>query len=49
MSCLILTPILLGGGKTVFEGITKRYPLRLLSTSAFKSGNMVVIYEPTLA
>ena len=45
---IILTPILLGGGKTVFEGIKKRYPLRLLSTKKFKSGNVVVAYEPTL-
>lgn len=45
---IILTPILLGGGKTVFDGIKKRYPLRLLSTKGFKSGNVVVTYEPTL-
>ncbi len=45
---IILTPILLGGGKIVFDGIKKRYPLRLLSTKAFKSGNVVVTYEPTL-
>lgn len=44
---IILTPILLGEGKTVFDGIKKRYPLRLLSTKQFKSGNVVVIYEPT--
>jgi dihydrofolate reductase len=45
---IILTPILLGRGKTVFDGIRKRYPLRLLSTKKFKSGNVAVIYEPTL-
>jgi dihydrofolate reductase len=45
---IILTPILLGGRKTVFDGIKKRYPLRLLSTQKFKSGNVVVTYEPTL-
>jgi dihydrofolate reductase len=44
---IILTPILLGRGKTVFDGIKKRYPLRLLSTKQFKSGNVVLIYEPT--
>ena len=43
---IILTPVLLGGGKAVFDGIKRRYPLRLLSTRAFKSGNVVVIYEP---
>ena len=45
---IILTPMLLGGGKTVFDGITKRYPLRLLSTRSFNSGNVVLVYEPTL-
>jgi dihydrofolate reductase len=46
---IILTPILLGAGKTVFDGIKERYPLRLLSTQKFKSGNVMVIYEPTRA
>jgi dihydrofolate reductase len=45
---IILTPILLGGGKTVVDGIRKRYPLRLLATKQCKSGNVVLIYEPTL-
>jgi dihydrofolate reductase len=43
---IILTPILLGAGKTVFDGITRRYPLRHLSTKEFKSGSVVLIYEP---
>lgn len=45
---IILTPILLGGGKTVLDGIKRRYPLRLLSTQQFNSGNVVVTYEPAL-
>ncbi len=44
----ILTPILLGKGNTVLDGIKKRYPLRLLSTKTFQSGNMLLIYEPSL-
>ncbi len=44
----ILTPILLGRGDTVFDGIKKRYQLRLLSTKRFRSGNVVLIYEPSL-
>jgi hypothetical protein len=32
----------------VFDGIKQRYPLRLLSTKKFKSGNVVMIYEPTV-
>ena len=45
---VILTPILLGGAKTVFDGIKKRYPLRLLSTQKFESGNVALIDEPRL-
>ena len=43
---IILTPILLGGGKTVFDRITRRQSLQLLSTRAYKSGNVVLIYRP---
>lgn len=45
---IILTPVLLGAGTTVFDGITKRYALRLLTTRTFKSGIVVVIYEPKM-
>lgn len=44
----IITPILLGGGRNVFDGIKKRHSLRLRSTRKFQSGNLVVIYEPTM-
>ncbi|MHB8544360.1 MAG: dihydrofolate reductase family protein [Leptospirales bacterium] len=44
----ILMPVLLGKGNTVLDGIKKRYPLRLLSTKTFQSGNMLLIYEPSL-
>jgi hypothetical protein len=43
---VILTPIVLGGGNTVFDGIRKRYPLKLLASRKFKSGNVVMIDEP---
>ena len=42
----IVTPVLLGDGKTVFDGIKKRHSLRLLSTRTFRTGNVVAIYEP---
>jgi dihydrofolate reductase len=44
---VIVTPILLGAGKAVFGAITKRYPLKLLWTRSFSSGNFVLTYEPT--
>jgi len=43
---IIFTPVLLGGGKTLFDAIKKRYPLKLLSTRSFQSGNVGVIYAP---
>jgi len=43
---IIFTPVLLGAGKTVFDAIRKRYPLRLLSTRRFRSGNMLLAYQP---
>ncbi len=43
---IILTPMLLGGGKTVFDGITRRHSLQLLSTRTFKSGTVVLVYRP---
>jgi dihydrofolate reductase len=44
--CIILTPVLLGGGTPLLGGITKRHPLRLLSTQRFNSGSVVLTYEP---
>ena len=43
---VIVTPILLGAGKTLLKGITRRHSLRLLSTRTFASGNVVMIYAP---
>jgi dihydrofolate reductase len=45
---IILTPILLGGGKAVFDAIRRRHPLKLLSTKSFQSGNVVLTYEPAM-
>ena len=45
---IIMEPILLGAGKTVFDAIKKRYPLKLLSTKSFKSGNVILTYEPAM-
>ena len=45
---LIVTPILLGAGKTVLGAITRRYPLKLLWTRSFSSGNFVLAYGPAV-
>jgi len=43
---IILTPILLGGGHTVFGEIAKRHTLQFVSAQPFASGNVLVRYEP---
>lgn len=43
---VIITPVLIGGGHPLLDGIRRRHTLRLRSTQTFKSGNAVLIYEP---
>jgi dihydrofolate reductase len=44
---VILTPVLLGGGKAFMDVIETRHALKLLSVKQFKSGNVALVYEPT--
>jgi len=43
---VIVVPVLIGGGLTLHDGITRRHPLRLISTKTFRSGNVILTYEP---
>lgn len=43
---LVLNPIALGSGRTLFEGICKNVDLHLVRTRAFSNGNVVMWYEP---
>lgn len=43
---LVVSPIILGKGKTLFEGIRERLNLKLTGTRAFANGNTVLTYEP---
>ena len=38
-------PVVLGKGRTLFEGLADRLPLRLARTRAFNNGNVVLWYE----
>jgi dihydrofolate reductase len=42
-----LNPVILGGGKTMFEGVREKVRLTLSKTRAFKNGNVVLWYQPT--
>ncbi|HEX4075662.1 MAG TPA: hypothetical protein VHX49_09710 [Candidatus Acidoferrales bacterium] len=35
-------------GRTMFEGVTKRFALKLTSSRTFQNGNVVLRYEPIL-
>jgi dihydrofolate reductase len=43
---IAVSPIVLGKGKTLFEGIKDRLNLKLTSTRAFHNGNAVLSYQP---
>ncbi|MGO9481771.1 MAG: dihydrofolate reductase family protein [Candidatus Kryptoniota bacterium] len=44
---IMVNPVVLGGGKTLFDGLDGRIHLRLLSTRTFRSGNVLLYYVPT--
>jgi dihydrofolate reductase len=43
---IVVNPIALGSGRTLFEGIPEKIPLKLIKTRAFGNGNVVLYYEP---
>jgi dihydrofolate reductase len=44
---IVVHPVVLGRGKTMFDGIKKRLSLRLTKTRVFGNGNVVLWYEPS--
>jgi dihydrofolate reductase len=43
---IMINPVALGGGKSIFKGIQEKLDLTLLKTRTFKSGNVLLYYEP---
>lgn len=43
---ILVNPIVLGAGKSLFKGIQDRVKLRLLKTRIFKNGNILLYYQP---
>ena len=43
---LVVNPIVLGKGRTLFEGVQERFALKLKSARTFQNGNVVLSYEP---
>jgi dihydrofolate reductase len=44
---IMVNPVVLGSGKPLFKGINERLKLRLTKLSTFKSGNVLLYYEPS--
>jgi dihydrofolate reductase len=43
---IVVNPIVLGKGRTMFDGIKRKLTLKLASTRAFGNGNVFLCYEP---
>ena len=43
---IVVTPIVLGSGRTMFDGVREQVDLRLTSSRVFENGNVVLWYEP---
>lgn len=43
---IMVNPVVLGSGKSLFQGIQDKLELKLLQTRSFKSGNVLLYYEP---
>lgn len=45
---IVVNPIVLGSGRTMFEGVNKKVPLRLTEKRTFQNGNALLCYEPAV-
>ena len=43
---VVVNPIVLGKGRTMFEGVKEKLILKLTKTRAFSNGNVFLCYEP---
>lgn len=43
---ILLNPVVIGRGKTMFEGVKDRFSLTLTKTRVFGNGNILMNYEP---
>lgn len=46
---IIVNPVILGDGKSLFRGLDRRYRLKLVQAKPFSSGNVVLYYVPAPA
>jgi dihydrofolate reductase len=43
---IVLNPVVVGNGRTLFEGVKKKLPMKLAKSRTFGNGNIVLFYEP---
>jgi dihydrofolate reductase len=43
----VLDPVVLGEGRTMFDGVREKFSLKLKSSRTFANGNVLLCYEPT--
>jgi dihydrofolate reductase len=43
---MVLNPVVLGEGRTMFDGIKEKLALKLTKTRTFGNGNVFLCYEP---
>jgi dihydrofolate reductase len=43
---MVVNPIVLGKGRTMFDGVTKRLRMKRTKTRTFENGNVLLCYEP---
>ncbi len=43
---VMVNPVILGRGRPLFEGVDSRLNLKLLNTRSFRSGNVLLTYQP---
>lgn len=43
---VVVVPVILGGGRTMFDGVKDRIPLKLTHSRTFRNGKVVLTYEP---
>ena len=43
---IVVNPVALGKGRTMFDGIKERVPLKLTKTRTFGNGSILLCYEP---
>jgi dihydrofolate reductase len=43
---IVVSPIVLGNGRTMFEGVKQKMALKLTKTRTFGNGNVWLCYQP---